>query len=209
MNRRLLLALAMASPAHAAAPPSAADGLTYPGQSREAADFNSRWDAYMRHLPAAAPDAQMRELEWMVGSWTAQPRDFPSSMRDPADAELSPAGPATIGYTVGQRWLRISFVAEPWHVEWNYYLGHDPVSGRWLLGYLAGPSLVFDHPLTSPGWHGNRLVFGPVGERYKGFRDVVRLVVLRSARDSFRIVTEVRMRSGKYVAMDDVSFIRR
>jgi hypothetical protein len=46
----------------------------------------------MRHVPpvGATGDPELRQLDWMVGSWTAQPREFPSNMRDPAAAERSP-----------------------------------------------------------------------------------------------------------------------
>lgn len=74
------------------------------------------------------------------------------------------------------------------------------------MQYLATPSLTFNRPATASAWRNDRLVFNPTGETYKGFRDVVRFVVLRTAADTFRIVNEVRMPSGKFVAMDDVLF---
>jgi hypothetical protein len=164
----------------------------------------------MKRVPKTpAVDEQIAQIDWMVGSWIAQPRDFPSAMTDPSAAEKSPASAASIAWTVGKRWLRITFIAEPWHVEWNYYLGHDPLSGRWVMDYLASPSLRFDKPATASGWSDDRLVFQPTAETYKGFRDLHRFILLRKAPNSFRIVNEVRMPSGKFVAMDDVLFTRK
>jgi hypothetical protein len=199
--------------AAAAARPSAVrrqDGFTYPGQTPEAARFNERWVAYMKRTPGlpSSGDADVSGIGWMIGAWTAQPRDFPSSMTDPATAEAAPASPATIAWTPGRRWLRISFVAQPLGVEWTYYLGHDPVSRRWLLHYLATPSLVFGRPVSAASWAGDRLTFAATTADYRGFRDVQRFVIVRNGPDTFRIVTEVRMPSGTFVAMDDVLFTR-
>jgi hypothetical protein len=150
----------------------------------------------------------MSGIAWMIGAWTARPRDFPSTMTDPATAEAAPASPATIAWTPGKRWLRIAFVAQPYGAEWTYYLGHDPVGRRWLLTYLSTPALVFERPMTAAGWAGDRLTFEPATADYRGFRDVQRLVIVRDGPDTFRVVTEVRMPSGAFVAMDDVLFTR-
>lgn len=190
--------------------PSPADRFTYPGQSAEAARYNERWEAWMKRIPRlpAGGDAEMNSLAWMIGVWTAQPRDFPSMMKDPVQAEKSPASPATISWTAGKRWLRISFVAQPWNAEWTYYLGHDRAGRKWVLDYLATPSLVLDQPAVSLGWKGGGLTFRPVVTHYNGLRSVVRYSLVRSGPDAFRIVTEVRMPSGRFVAMDDVLFSR-
>jgi hypothetical protein len=206
------LLLACGCVAAAAKPPSVRqqDGFTYPGQSPEAARFNRRWDAYMKGAAGqpSGGDADMSGMAWMVGAWTAQPRDFPSTMTDPAAAEAAPASPATIAWTPGRRWLRIAFVAQPRGVEWTYYLGHDPVARRWLLDYIAAPSLVFGRPATAAAWAGDRLTFAATTADYRGFRDVQRFVIVRNGPDAFRIVTEVQMPSGAFVAMDDVLFTR-
>lgn len=130
MFHGVLLALAVTSVGNGAT--RSADGITYPGKSVEAARYNSRWDAHMKRVAklSGTADAQLRQIQWMVGSWTAQPREFSAAMIDPATAERYPASPARIGWTPGKRWLRINFVAEPWHAEWNYYLGYDPVGHR-------------------------------------------------------------------------------
>jgi hypothetical protein len=187
---------------------SPSDNLRYPGQSIEARRYDERWDAYMRRLPVASTDPDLDAIDWMRGSWTAQARDFPASMQDPSTAELGPRTAAKADWTIGHRWLRISFVAEPWHAEWNYYLGHDPIARRWVLQYIAGPSLNFIAPMTAAAWNGDRLTFSPVAEIYKGLRSTVRFVILRAGHSGFRIVTEVKMHSGKFVAMDDVLFTR-
>jgi hypothetical protein len=197
----------------AAAEPSSVrqrDGFTYPGQTPEAARFNARWGAAMKRTPRlpSGGDADVRGIGWMIGAWTAQPRDFPSTMTDPATAEAAPASPATIAWTPGRRWLRIAFVAQPLGVEWTYYLGHDPVARQWLLHYLATPSLVFGRPASASAWAGDRLTFAATTADYRGFRDVQRFVIVRNGADAFRIVTEVRMPSGAFVAMDDVLFTR-
>lgn len=208
----LCLAVACATSLLASVPVTrqpASDGFAYPGKSAEAKRYNAKWDAYMRRLPAAKDDPELSEIEWMRGAWTAQPRDYPDSMTDPSKAELSPPSAATSDWTAGHRWLRLSFVAEPWHVEWNYFLGHDPVGKRWVLQYIASPSVMFAHPLTAGAWTGNRLVFSPVADTDKGFSEVSRFVIMRTSQDAFRIVSEVKMPSGRFVAMDDVLFTRR
>ena len=76
------------------------------------------------------------------------------------------------------------------------------------MQYVASPSLVLAGPFVARAWSGDRLVFDPVAESYKGFHSITRLTILRTNQDAFRIVSEVKMPSGKFVAMDDVLFTR-
>jgi hypothetical protein len=197
-----LLATAPANQRHAS------DGFIYPGLSAVGRRYNDRWSAYMRRLPVVKDDPEQRKIDWMRGTWTAQPRDFPKSMTDPSTAELSPATAATADWTAGRRWLRISFVAEPWHAEWDYLLGHDAVGKHWILQYIASPSLLFSGAFKASGWRSDRLVFAPIAESYRGFTGITRFVIVRTGQNSFRIVSEVKMPSGRFVAMDDVLFTR-
>jgi hypothetical protein len=68
--------------------------------------------------------------------------------------------------------------------------------------------LVFERPVSAAAWAGDRLTFAATTTDYRGFRDVQRFVIVRNGADAFRIVTEVRMPSGAFVAMDDVLFTR-
>jgi hypothetical protein len=211
LTQALALSLIGASAAAAAQVHSSpGDGFIYPGQSDEARSYNQRWDAHMKAIPPApaAGDAELRKLDWMLGSWDAIPREFPSTMRDPADAEVSASSPARVEYTTGRKWLKISFVAQPWNSEWDYYVGHDRVRGVWRLQYISTPGLLLQ-PLSSSRWSKDRLVFGPAAEDYNGFQSVLRTSIVRIDADEFRIVNEVHTPSGKYVAMDDVLFRRR
>lgn len=189
---------------------SNAPDFVYPGESKEAARYNERWGSFMSHLPqvTGANEAMMGKLEWMLGSWTAQVRDFPDNMMDPSAAEVGSATPATVTWTPGKRWIRIALRPQPWNAEWSYYLGYDAVARRWVLQNVLTPSLVFSGPLTSPGWKANKITFGPVASSYRGFREVQRISIVRSSDQSFRIVNEVRMPSGRFVAMDDAIFRR-
>jgi hypothetical protein len=210
LGQALVLAVLGASAAAAQMNSSPRDGFIYPGQSDEARRYNDAWDAHMEAIPAAPAtgDPELRKIDWLLGSWEATPREFPSTMRDPADAQISPSSPARVEFTTGRKWLKISFVAQPWNAEWDYYLGHDRVRGVWRLQYVSTPGLVVQ-PLSASRWSSDRLVFGPAVEDYNGFRSVVRTSIVRVDPNAFRIVNEVRMPSGKFVAMDDILFRRR
>jgi hypothetical protein len=192
-------------------PPVKDDGLLYPGDigTQAVREFYRRWEEHTSKLPPREQGrpAALGSFEWMVGQWNAVARNFEADATDERRMTEAGRGPAIISFTPDERWLRIESLLRPNWFNARYF-GFDRAAKHYVFQEITGPGVVYLTPITSAGWTGDRMVFGPTKMLYYGLPLTERLTLIRNSPDQFRIVFEDQLPDGTFIAGGDILYTR-
>ncbi|MBW3569625.1 MAG: DUF4440 domain-containing protein [Gemmatimonadetes bacterium] len=168
-----------------------------------------RWGEHVSKLPPAE-EGRPKALEsfaWMQGEWQAVARDYEADAEKGRGIFEAGRGPATVGFTPDQRWLRIESELRPNWLNVRY-IGYDRAARQFVLHEITSPGQVFVSPMRSAGWGGDRVIFGPADLLFYGLPLTDRITFVRQGNDAFRVVVEARLPDGTLMAVDDMVYTR-
>jgi hypothetical protein len=188
------------------------DGLVYPGDhgTETVREHYRQWDEHFAKLPPREQGrpAALASFAWMVGHWDAVARNFEADATDERGMTENGRGPAIISFTPDERWLRIESLLRPNWFNARYF-GFDRAAKHYVFQEITGPGVVYLTPITSAGWTGERMVFGPTKMLYYGLPLTERITLIRNSPDQFRIVFEDQLPDGTFIAVGDVLYTRK
>lgn len=187
------------------------DGFIYPGDagSEGIDEYERAWGAHLRLIPKLDPaqPAALTELAHLTGCWTVALRDYARRPGVPASIQTVDEGSAVVSLSSDRRWLRIEMNMRKRFAA--YYIGYDAFHRGLTMHFIGNPVASTTGAIrAAPGWSKDRLVFGPVSREHAGLPLTDRITFVRNGSDQLRIVTEGRLASGAFVAVDDLLLTR-
>lgn len=146
------------------------------------------------------PAPQMKQVEWMLGSWNIEAQVF-ATPTTPAHVDH---GTAQISVVNGGTWLQMAD-AYPQGTQDLGFLTYNLVTRRWVSVALdsTGNSVV----TTGPAWEDDRLVLSAAVE-IVGISAMLRQTVTRAGPDRFSVLNEEQLPSGRWIKLDEYRYQR-
>ncbi|HWS72796.1 MAG TPA: DUF1579 family protein [Thermoanaerobaculia bacterium] len=145
---------------------------------------------------------ELEQARWLVGRWSVTARVF-ATARTPERIEQ---GQTVVDEILGGTWLQFHDSYRG-RLQDQGFLTFNPASQRWLsIGMdKIGNAIVS----TAPRWDAGRIVFLAPDAEVLGERVVLRQTMEKQSNDSYRLLNEERLPSGRWIALDEYVYVRQ